>query len=107
MCKSLRLNASRVDENFTAGFIILEIVKLIEQAGFLIFDLTEERPNVYYELGYAHGVGNAPSNILLVARKDAELHFDISGLRIQFYTSTEDLRKVIRASLKGMMKASR
>jgi hypothetical protein len=56
VCKSLRLNASRVDENFTSGFIILEIVNLIEQAEFLIFDLTEERPHVYYELGYAHGV---------------------------------------------------
>src|SRR4051812_27146813 len=46
-CKSIKLNARRVDENFSSGFIILEIVDLIERAEFIVFDLTHERPNVY------------------------------------------------------------
>ena len=106
-CKELKLNAKRVDESVTSGFIILEIVDLIERAEFIVFDLTHERPNVYYELGYAHGVGNAPSNILLVAKQGTSLHFDIAALRVQFYDSTETLRRIVTTSLGEMLKAVR
>jgi hypothetical protein len=67
-CKKLHLNPKRVDENVGSGIIIKEIKDLIEKAEFIIIELTHERPNVYYELGYAHGVGNEASDILLVAR---------------------------------------
>src|SRR4051794_3127454 len=53
----LKLNAFRVDESVGSGFVLKRIMKGIEDAEFLIFDLTDEKPNVYYELGYAHGVG--------------------------------------------------
>ena len=35
-----------------------DISELILKAEFIVCDLTLERPNVYYELGYAHGAGN-------------------------------------------------
>lgn len=106
-CKSIKLNARRVDENFSSGFIILEIVDLIERAEFIVFDLTHERPNVYYELGYAHGVGNSPSNILLLAKDGTKLHFDIAALRVRFYKSTEELKQIIKLNLTEMVKSSR
>jgi len=106
-CKSIKLNARRVDENYTSGFIILEIIELIEKAEFIIFDLTYERPNVYYELGYAHGVGNSPTNILLLAKEGTEISFDIAGLRVCYYKTTEHLRLVVRQVLSEMIKASR
>jgi hypothetical protein len=62
---------------------------------------------VYYELGYAHGVGNSPSNIFLIARQGTELHFDIAGLRVRFYKSTEEFRRLIKEKLKEMIKESR
>ena len=64
-CLRLGLNPKRVDENVGSGFVIKEITELIEDAEFIIFDLTRERPNVYYELGYAHGIGNEGADILL------------------------------------------
>jgi len=82
-------------------------VDLIEKAEFIIFDLTFERPNVYYELGYAHGVGNAPSNILLLAKEGTQLHFDIAQLRVRFYKSTENLRQIVKDNLNGMVAATR
>jgi hypothetical protein len=106
-CKSLKLNARRVDDNTTSGFIVLEIVDLIKKAEFIIFDLTHERPNVYYELGYTHGVGNSPSNVLLLARDGTELHFDIAALRVQFYRSTENLRSIVKSNLSGMIRQTR
>lgn len=106
-CSKLGLKAKRVDENVGAGFIIREITELIEDAEFIVFDLTHERPNVYYELGYAHGVGNEPMDILLIAKEDTKLHFDIAPLRVQFYRSTEHLRSIMETSLKEMIRKTR
>lgn len=106
-CKSNKLRAKRVDQNVGSGFIILEVLDLIERAEFLIFDLSEERPNVYYELGFAHGVGNSPSSILLIARSGTKLHFDIAGMRVEFYASYEQLQKLVREKLAAMVRANR
>src|SRR5437588_13112906 len=55
-CRKLGLNTRRADEFAGGGMIINEITEMIENSEFIICDLTFERPNVYYELGYAHGV---------------------------------------------------
>jgi hypothetical protein len=88
-CKKLKLRTKRVDENTGSGFV------------------TDERPNVYYELGYAHGVGNEAMDILLIAREGTVLHFDIAPLRVQYYSSGEHLRRIISTSLKNMSKGTR
>lgn len=106
-CKKLRLQAKRVDENTGSGFVIREITDLIEGSEFIVCDLTNERPNVYYELGYAHGVGNEAMDILLIAREGTVLHFDIAPLRVQYYSSNKHLRAIVSSSLKAMIKATR
>ena len=106
-CEKLRLKCVRVDEATGSGLILRKIFDYIERAEFIIVDLTYERPNVYYELGYAHGVGNSENDILLVAKMGTELHFDIAPLSVKFYESTEDLRKIINQNLKSMMKITR
>jgi len=106
-CIKLGLKPIRVDENVGAGFVIQEIKDLIEHAEFIIFDLSKERPNVYYELGYAHGVGNEAQDILLLAKVGTTLHFDIVSLRVQFYRSTEHLRAIVSSSLKEMIRCTR
>lgn len=106
-CDKLQLNAVRVDENVGSGFIIREITQLIEDAEFIVFDLTNERPNVYYELGYAHGVGNESNDILLVAQVNTIIHFDISPMRINFYKNTEHLRDIMRINLSEMITKTR
>jgi hypothetical protein len=107
-CSSLSLVARRVDDSFAgSGFIIREITDLIEQAEFLIFDLSFERPNVYYELGYAHGVGNESTEILLLAREGTKIHFDSAPLRIRFYRSNEHLREIVVNNLQEMIRKTR
>lgn len=106
-CKKLKLRANRVDENTGSGLVIREISDLIECSEFIICDLTNERPNVYYELGYAHGVGNEAMDILLIAREGTVLHFDIAPLRVQYYSSSEHLRTMVSSHLKAMIKATR
>jgi len=106
-CKKLKLRVKRVDENTGSGIIIREITDLIERSEFIVCDLTNERPNVYYELGYAHGAGNEAMDILLIAREGTVLHFDIAPLRVQHYSSSEHLREIVSSNLKAMIKATR
>jgi hypothetical protein len=106
-CAKLRLKATRVDENVGAGFILGETITLIQTAEFIICDLTHERPNVYYELGYAHGVGNQPLNILMIARKGTNVHFDVAPFRVEFYNSAEHLRTIIAGTFKNMVRLKR
>ena len=106
-CKHFHLEPSRVDEYVGSGHILLEVIDAIEDGEFLIFDLTEGRPNVYYELGYAHGVGNRPEDIILIAKKGTKIHFDIMPLRILLYTSAAQLEKTLKAQLKKLVPLSR
>lgn len=98
-CQKLRLKATRADENTDSGLIIQDIFDDIEGAEFIICDVTNGRPNVYYELGYAHGVGNTPENILLLAEKGTVLQFDIAAFRVRHYASTKELRSIVSARL--------
>lgn len=107
-CSGLLLKAVRVDDGMVgSGFIIRDITTLIETAEFVIIDLSHERPNVYYELGYAHGVGNESEEILLIARDGTVVHFDSAPLRVRFYRSMEHLREIVTSNLREMMRLTR
>jgi len=105
-CRRHRVNVFRADEGADSGLVIQEIFDRIEEAEFVICDLTGGRPNVYYELGYAHGVGNSPDNILLLAKSGTDLHFDIAPLQVKRYRSLEELRSVVAARLKAWLRPS-
>lgn len=106
-CKKLGLHSVRADEGTGSGFIIHEIKNLIERAEFIIFDLSGEHPNVYYELGYAHGVGNEAEDILLLAKDSTAIHFDTLPLRVNFYDSIEHLRSIVKLNLTKMINKTR
>lgn len=102
-CEKHGLSAFRIDQIADSGPINIQVVDAIEKSEFLIFDLSRERPNVYYELGYAHGVGNRPEDIILTARKGTKIHFDILSLRILFYDKPADLEEKLDAHLLGLL----
>lgn len=106
-CELLKLRAHRVDENVTSALILHEITESIKRCEFIICDLSDQKPNVYYELGYAHGFGNQPREIFLVARSDTTLAFDLAAYRVHFYSSTEDLRTLIRTRFSRMVRERR
>jgi hypothetical protein len=106
-CSRIYLKAKRVDENVGSGLIIKEITDLIDDAELIVCDLTDERPNVYYELGYAHGAENEPERILLIAKEGTKLHFDIAPLRVEFCKSIETLPNIITNKLRAMRTVTR
>lgn len=56
----------------------------IQKAEYVIVDLTESRPNVFYEAGYAQGIGKIP---IYIAKKGTELEFDLKDYPVIFFDS--------------------
>jgi hypothetical protein len=54
----LGITATRADDFFAANSIISDVWNAISRARVLIADCTGRNPNVFYELGIAHTLGN-------------------------------------------------
>lgn len=97
-CESFGYMVVRADDFYTSGLIIDDITKSIQEATIVIADVTPNNPNVFYEVGYAHGI-NKPT-ILLSDRKRDKLPFDISGFRTLFYDNTIGGKSAVEERLK-------
>ena len=101
------LDCIRVDELDYNGKITEKIIGLIRNAHFIIADLTEERPNCYYELGYAHALNKI---VIHTINKQSSIHFDVKDYNFIVYARvqelTERLRKRIEATLAGTPRGS-
>jgi hypothetical protein len=63
------IEAQRADRAFQLGFVMCtKICKLMQEADYVVADLTEDNPNVFYELGLAWGFGK---KVVLVRDTDA------------------------------------
>jgi hypothetical protein len=89
----------RVDETHFTGDVLGRIREGIEAASFVIADLTEGRPNVYLEVGYAWGKGIP---VIFVARKGEQLHFDVSTHRCIFYGRFTQFAKDLEELIRGI-----
>ncbi len=92
-----KLIVKRIDKQRGDYRITDEILNNIAKSKLIICDLTDERPNVYYELGYARGLKKP---VIACAKKGTKLHFDIKDFRTIFYSSSGELRKEISSEIK-------
>jgi hypothetical protein len=78
-----------------------KVFLMIERARTVVADLTCERPNVYYEPGYARDVGKT---IITPIRAGTPAHFDIRDRTyIEYYDSRpleDELRQRFRSELR-------
>ncbi len=113
------LTPVRVDEQKGASYEIpAKVFEDIDQSGLVIADLTDERQNVYCEVGYAksrgipfiltfqkkkHSKGKAPWD-----REDAagnKVHFDLAAFRRLIYDDALELRDQLAAELDAFFDA--
>jgi hypothetical protein len=87
----------RVDVATFTGDITSRIKEGINNARFVVADLTGERPNVYLEVGYAWGLGKP---VILLARDGQKLHFDLAHHKCIFYKTigklSADVERLVR-----------
>jgi len=88
--------AERVDDNETNEPITARMLQAIEEAEYVIVDLTGERPNVYYEAGYAHGLGKTP---IYAVRAGTAIHFDIRDYPVITYKNMRSLKDALAKRL--------
>jgi hypothetical protein len=74
---------TRADTLSEPGRITSQIIKLLIDADLVIADLTQNNPNVYYELSLRHAIGNP---VIHMALEGTPLSFDVRDNRTIFYT---------------------
>ena len=100
VCKEFGLSPVRADDIYNNGQIVDDIARSIREAALVIADITPENANVYYEVGYAHGI--AKETVLLAERRREKerLPFDLSGFRTIFYDNTIGGKSMVEEKLR-------
>lgn len=95
---------NRVDEIGGATPIINKILTEILQSRYIIADLTDCNPNVFYELGIAHCFKEA-QNIIILKQQGSKVPFDITHLTYIEY-DPDNMKYLTSAILKEISKNS-
>jgi len=96
-------NAVRADESH-GSFIMEDIWTKINQAAFIIADVTEQNPNVMYELGIAHTVGKP---VVMISQDVSSAPFDFQHRRIIEYSGpagSERLREELPPAIEAALR---
>ena len=91
-CSRFGYIAQRVDESNDHKRIIPEIVRGVRQAAFVVADVTEDKANVYWELGLANGMDK---HVIMVARKGTKLPFDVNDVPVLFWDSFSEFETTL------------
>lgn len=97
--ESCGLSAERVDDVESNERITDRVLESIRRAEFVVADLTDARPNVFYEAGYAQGLGKTP---IYIAQASTAPEFDLKDYPIIFFRNMRDLREKLDKRLRAI-----
>jgi len=99
-CSEAGLELRGTDEEETTERIIPRILDGIRRAALVIADVSEARPNVYYEIGLAQGMRK---EVILTARSGTNLPFDLTDIPVIFWDSQRALREQLTRRLQQLL----
>ena len=102
------INCVRADEIFGTRPIMKDIEEYIRKARFLIADLTDRNPNVFYELGFAHALDK---KVILITQKIEDVPFDLKHYRIIVYQNSiagaSNLEKGLKSTIEQTLEETK
>lgn len=84
------LRAERVKDVPGDYRITDRMLSSIRRARLVVVDLTHERPNVYFELGFARGLGKT---VITIMREGTKPHFDVQDWTYLMYADSRPLER--------------
>ena len=92
----------RIDNKEYLGGIFDEIIAEIRESRFVVADLTLQRQGVYYEAGYALGLGLP---VVLTCREDdlKNVHFDAKHMNILVWKTAAELVKPLTNRIRAVI----
>jgi nucleoside 2-deoxyribosyltransferase len=92
-CEQAGAYCERVDEQVYGENILTRVYNQIAKADFIIADMSNKNPNVFYEVGYAHAIGK--STILLTQNND-DIPFDLKHFPHVVYSNITSLKQDLK-----------
>lgn len=106
-CMNYDYETERTDEDLNLSPITTKILDGIKQSDFVIADVSELSPNVFYEIGYAKGLQRA---VIITANENLKhgegLPFDIKDFPVIFYNRL-DLKQTLEPQLNKIIQSIR
>jgi len=99
-CAAANADCERVDEQIFTKTILEKIYEQIERANIIVADVTGLRPNVLYELGYAHGLGKS---VVLLTQSIDQVPFDLRPYPCLVYSKIPKLKSALQTSLSHIL----
>jgi len=93
----------RADEIEHNSDIMEEILYHIDKASVLVGEMTDKNPNVFYEVGIAHG---KKKEVILITRKGSEIPFDLKSKNHIIYENIHDLEEKLTRRLQAIREGS-
>lgn len=104
VCDSFGIDLKRADEIFGVNPIADDILRLINEAAVVIVDISDNNPNVFYELGLAHAL-KRDTTIVITGTNYSQVPFDVKHIRIIKYENSIPGKVLFEQALKQTLSA--